>query len=164
MTDQLKKDLDGSKTPTQALWAAYENSPHAIVTDFLDRKSMEILMLELPKMQQLISTGPACDRETALESIEDLFVTSMKKMAASGTDDAPSRPVQAFGLELAQLLDRAKRELLADDTHANLHCVMDLLTIHANIIATLDSLALNDEQQALVDKIEKLEADAELDS
>lgn len=138
-------------TPAQALAAIAANSP-AAVSNYLNAKAEEILMLELPKLSMVVETGTVCTTEQA-GSVTDCYKAALVELDKDG--DAAKRltaTLRDIGLTLAEGLDTAVRRVLLTDTDLNYGAFVDLVGDHARLMRDLSDLALTDEQRRELDK------------
>lgn len=155
-SNKAQEEIKEASSPMQALAAAYNNAPHKIVRSMIDGRALEVLATDIPMLQELIVHGPAVSTND-IQPLVTTFTKSIEALEESAPDAVPNATAREYGLQIAETIDKARTALLREDSKANRQANLELVKHHAAIIAALDSLALTEEQQALVEKNENSE-------
>lgn len=153
-TETFEDAMEAAQTPMAALAAAYNFAPSPVVKNFINRKVEELLLHELPKLALMLSGTPAV---SAKEITEENTARHVYEAAVSAVDDNAaavgkhlSATVRHHALDLADVIDSAIRSVLLEDEDANREAYMDILSAHAQIVAALACLPLNEQQAELI--------------
>ncbi len=150
----LMRTLRKTGSPTEALLAAHTHAPTEAIRGFIDEASLEVLCIEMPKLQDAVINGPTIDREnlgTIVENYGHAFAEVEKEapeIAAKMT-----ATVRSAGDDIAAAIDKAVSRVLLDAKVANRLAYLDLTTCHAKILKALQCLEITPEQQAEIDEL-----------
>jgi hypothetical protein len=150
----IEEALAAAKTPMAALAAAYNHAPSELVRRCINVKAQEVLLIDLPALQDTVLKGPAMVRdEVDSASLTEMFTSSMDRIAEKSPEDAPSATVRQAGEEIAELIDSTVKRVLLEDDFANREAYQQIIQAHARLTAALDSLALTEDQQKMAEEM-----------
>jgi hypothetical protein len=134
--------LDACESPMEAFSMLYADAP-APIQSFLDGALLEILMVEMPKLQICIEQGPTAPATTASE-VEDTFDKSMTHLSTNHPEvfKEMSATVRDAAKNIAAEIDKGIRRVLLDDELCNRATSIDLIAEHARITKCLTDIAL----------------------
>lgn len=139
-------------TPLAALTKLFDDAPKA-VQNLIQTLVMEMLLVELPKLQFIAEEGPAIDRDD-MHSIRNTFEGAMKledPMAQEARQLLTATVLDA-SLDIGEAIDKAISRTLLEDKRANRHAFMDIMAHHAQLSRALAELALTEEQSRELDR------------
>lgn len=147
--------LDDASTPMATLAAAYNFAPDQRIRNFINDQCMQVLAIEIPVLQQVMTQGPAMPATEVRENnLSKMFDDSMERVPENCK---PSATVRQAGDDIAALVDQTVNRVLLEDDWANRAAFAAVLSAHAKLIAALDSLALSEDQAKA--QAERLEAE-----
>lgn len=157
--DGLPDALDkaaSQDSPTLALAAAWTHAPSDGIRDYLDNIALEVLMVDLPKLQMVMHHGPTIAREGdgGMTGIGTAFATAIADIekTAPGVVSSLSMTVRSAGEDIAAAIDKAISRVLLDAPVSNRLAYLDLLQQHSKIVKALSELEITPEQQAEIDE------------
>jgi len=155
MTDRFDTLLAEANTPLDALNAVIkmDDCPQP-VSDLIQESAMKVLICEMPKMLANSKQGPVL-ATSKRQSLAETYGKAME-LAENGSAIAGlTATVVDAGAELAEVIDRSVRRIVLEDEYMLTEAHLDLLSLHAEMLACLGVLKLSEEQLAVAHNYDK---------